>query len=305
MGMRVQALPLQPVDLPAQPAWLLHLDCDGLRQTVFGQFILIELEKPEVQAKLEMFQSLFSFDPRKQLHAVTLYSTGKATEDGLLLIYADFDADKLDTLAKSAKGYESSSHKSHTIHSWLDEKRRAKDGSKARNYAAIFGNRVVFGQRAARVADALDVLDGRVALLSTSDPLVQFGNGVNASFLVGAARKLDFPSSDPNAAILKLSKLFRMQLGEKEGQLNGAVYLEANDADVAQSMASIGQGLISLMKLQNEKPEAVKLAEALALKQDGSTVVVHCTLATDEVVSWIKKTHKKSEKKVSDEKADK
>ena len=294
----VQASPLQTADLPAEPAWLLHLDCDNLRQTVLGQFILAEMEKPKIQAKLDVFQSLFSFDPRKQLHGLTLYSTGKAPEDGVLLLYADFDAAKLETLAKSAKGYESTSHKPHTIHSWLDEKRRAKDGSKARNYAAIYGNRLIaFGQRSARVAAALDVLDGRVPALAPTDSLAQFGNGVTASFLVGAARKLDIPSSDPNAAILRLSKLGRVQLGEKDGQLNGSLHLEANDEEVAQNMASIGQGLVSLMKLQKEKPDTVKLAEALALKQHGSTLLVHCTLAADEVVGWLKsKADKKSKK---------
>ncbi len=293
-----QGSPLQHGDLPAEPAWLLHLDCDNLRQTVTGQFLLTEMEKPELKAKLEIFQSLFSFDPRHALHGLTLYGGGKAPEDGVLLLYADFEPAKLETLAKAANGYESSTHRQHTIHTWLDEKRRAKDGSRARNYAAIHGKRVVvFGQRASRVASALDVLDHTVAVLSATDPFVQFGNGANTSFLVGAARKLDFPGSDPNAAILRLSKVFRVQLGERQGQLNGLLCLEANNEEVAQNMASIGQGLVSLMKLQTDKAETAKLAEALALKQDGSAVNVSASLPAAEVVGWIKsKEHKKAEK---------
>src|SRR5215204_1383078 len=99
-----QGSPLQHADLPAEPAWLLHLDCDNLRQTVTGRFLLTEMEKPELKAKLEIFQSLFSFDPRHALHGLTLYGAGKAPEDGVLLLYADFEPAKLETLAKAANG---------------------------------------------------------------------------------------------------------------------------------------------------------------------------------------------------------
>ena len=293
-----RALPLQHTDLPAAPAWLLHLDCDALRLTVLGQYVLAEMEKPEAKAKLEVFQSLFTFDPRKQLHGVTLYSTGKTPEDGVLLLYADFDTSRLETLAKAAKQYKSSTHTQHTIHSWLDDKRRSKDGDKARNYAAIHGGRVVvFGQREGRVAEALDVLDRAVPLLSATDPLVQFGDGDNASFLVGAARKLDFANSDPNAAILKLSKMCRVQLAETQRQLTARVNLETNDEDVAQNIISIGQGLISLVKLQKEKPETLKLAESLTLKQQGANVRLQLGLPADEVVGWLKSKNRKHAEK--------
>src|SRR5262252_3017054 len=83
------ANPLQRTDVPADPAWVLHVDCDALRPTVLGQYLLSELEKPDAQDKFAAFQSIFNFDPRKQVHGLTLYSTGSAPEDGVLLVYAD------------------------------------------------------------------------------------------------------------------------------------------------------------------------------------------------------------------------
>src|SRR3954462_12454889 len=122
-GFPALAGPLQRADLPAEPAWVVHVDVDGLRPTTIGQYILTEMEKPEAQAKLAVFQSLFSFDLRTQLHGLTLYGTGNSTEDGVLLVYADFDTDKLLTLAKAAKDYQSTTHNQHTIHNWVDNKR--------------------------------------------------------------------------------------------------------------------------------------------------------------------------------------
>src|SRR6266581_4570970 len=112
--------PLNRADVPAQAAWVVHVDCDILRPTTIGQYLLTELDKPNVQAKFAAFQSIFSFDPRKQLHGFTLYSAGSSAEDSVLLLYADFDPDRLVTLAKAANGYDSVTNGQHVIHNWID-----------------------------------------------------------------------------------------------------------------------------------------------------------------------------------------
>src|SRR5438874_418009 len=77
------ATPLQRADIAADPAWVVHVDFDAARATAVGQFIVSQMDKPEVQAHFEVFQSLFSFDPRKQLHAVSLYGVSNKPEDGV------------------------------------------------------------------------------------------------------------------------------------------------------------------------------------------------------------------------------
>ena len=70
-----RAATLQRGDVSADPAWLLHLDCDGLRPTAIGQYLLAEMDKPEAKAKLDAFESIFKFDLRTQLHGITLYGS--------------------------------------------------------------------------------------------------------------------------------------------------------------------------------------------------------------------------------------
>ena len=61
------------------------------------------------------------------------------------------------------------------------------------------------------------------------------------------------------------------------GTVSATLTMEAGDEEVAGHISAIGSGLISLMKLQKEKPEAVKFAESLVLKQEGNKVLVqHC-----------------------------
>src|ERR1039458_7888595 len=127
-GLPVWAGPLQRADVAGEPAWGVPLDCDSLRPTALGQYLLAEMEKPDAQAKFEAFQTIFNFDPRKQLHGLTLYSNGKSPEDGVLMVYADFDPNRLVTMAKAGKEYENTSYKQHVIHNWVDEKKKAKQG---------------------------------------------------------------------------------------------------------------------------------------------------------------------------------
>ena len=295
------AAPLQRADVPASPTWLAHVDFDGLRPTAIGQYILGEMSKPEAQAKLAAFQAIVSLDLRTQLHGATVYSAGATPADGVVLIYADFDADRLVTLAKAANDSQNNAYKQHVIYNWIDDKKKPKNGVKPRVYAAIDGKRVVFGQREERVAQALDVLDGTTPNLASTTALPELGAAGDPSFLEAAASRFDLPSGAPNADIFRLSKQGRLQLSEAQGQIIGVLSLEANNEEVAGHMASIAQGLISLMKLQQEKPETVKLAQGLALKQDGSHVTVSLSLPATDAVEIMKadaarKAQKKAEK---------
>ncbi len=287
-GLLAVAAPLPRADIAANPAWLLHLDCDALRPTTIGQHVLAETEKPEAKAKLAALQTIINFDIRTQLHAVTLYGSSPAPEDGVLMIYADFDPARLVTLAQAAKDYQTSPHGQTVIHNWIDEKKKAKDGVQPRVYAAIQGNRVIFGQREDSVARALDVFAAGASNLASSKAFPELGLPGNAHFVEAAARKMKLPDSDPNAAILKMSQSVQLVLGESQQQFNGALTLVADSEEVAGHVHSIVQGLLSLAKLQNDKPESVKIANAISLKQEGDRVVGNLVLPAGEVVEMMK-----------------
>jgi hypothetical protein len=280
------ATQLQRADVAADSVWVLHVNCDALRPGAIGKYLLAEMEKPDAQAKLSVFQNIFSFDLRTQLHGITLYSAGSSPQDGVLIVYADFDADKLVTLAKAANDSQTSTHNGRTVYNWADDKKH--HGEKKRVYATIQGNRIIFGQRESAVSQALDVLDGSVPNLSSGKAFPQLGVAGDTTFLAGAARKLDLSQSDPNAAIFRLSKSVRLQVGEVEQHLVGTLTLEANDDEVANSMMAIAQGMVGLMKLQKDKPEAAKFLQAIALKQDGASIVLTINLPTEDVVNAMK-----------------
>jgi hypothetical protein len=298
-GMAAEAAPLRSADVPAEPAWVLHVDCDAMRSTSVGHYLIAEMEKPDAQGKLAAFQTLFSFDPRKELHGLTLYSTGKGPDDGLLLVYADFDPERLVTLAKAAKDSQSTPYKSHVIYNWLDQRKQATNGATARTYAAIAGKRlVVFAQQEKRVTEALDVLDGAVPNLSASKALPNLGTTGNGCFIEACARKLQLADSTPTAAVARLAKSLFLRVGETNRQVTATLSMEASDEGIAKQAATVVQGLLAVVKLQKDKPEAGRLAEALSLKQDGATVVATLAMPAAEVVGLLRTdTEKKAQQK--------
>lgn len=289
--------PLQRADVIADPVWVLHVDCDALKQTSLGKALLAELDKPEAQKKFAAMKAVFNVDPRKDLHGVTLYGAAKSEADGVVVAYADFDAARLVTLVEANKDYESTKHGAHTIHSWIDEKKKEKDGVKPRTYGAIYKGKVlIIGQKETRVAEALDVMDKSKPNLTTSTQFARLGADTERGFIIGAARKLDLPGNDPGATVLKQSKAFWLNVGESQGRAEAKLSLEAEDAEVARQMGDVCRGLVAIMTLQKDKPEAVKLAQGLAISQEERTVSARLSLPAEDVVTMIKaKAAKKRE----------
>ncbi len=277
------AAPIEKAHVPASPHWAVHLDCDKLKSTVLGQHVLAEMNKPEAQEKLAAFSTIFNFDPRKQLHGVTLYGTSTKPEDGILLVYADVDTARLETLVSGAKDHHVTPHKKGKIHNWLDDNKVGKDGNPQRTFAATYSSNIIaFGQSEAQVGLALDVLTKQTPALdtSTSWPF----QSTDADFLQAYTRKLELPESDPSAAVLRLTKTVRFQLGESGGNAKAVLVLSAETPEVASQISTIANGLLALLKFQKGKPEVTQLAESLTLKQDAEKLVVTLSLPAKDLI---------------------
>jgi len=174
------------------------------------------------------------------------------------------------------------------IGSWIDENKKKKDGEAQRTYGVIVGKRVLFGQQESTVEQALDVLDGNSSNLAGSSTFPQLGASEDASIIEGAAREFPLTEPGPQAVILKMSRLISLQIGESQQQVNATLNLVAKDATAANQIAAIAQGLLALVKLQQQNPAAGKIAQALQIHQDGAAITASLTLPADAVVEALK-----------------
>jgi hypothetical protein len=294
----VLAAPFNAKDVGAAPALLVHLDCDALRASTVAQAILAQ---QEVQDKLAALGAIFDFDVTKQLHGLTVYTTEAHPKDGALIVYADFDSNRLITLAKGQDGFQCSTNGTHVVYSWLQDRRKARGGERLRFYGAIAGQRVVFGHVESRVTDALEVMDGAAASFSGKKDLPG-ANAGESVLLEGVLLKFDFDNANQQAAIFKMSKSMRMKLSEAASNLTATIHLEAADTDTATQIANIGQGLLAMLKLQQADTNAMKLANALQFKQDGPAVDLTLSEPSSEMIEMIKDGQKKAGRKARDAK---
>ena len=277
--------PLRSSDVPENVAWFAHVDCDALRDNALGKFMLAEMNKPDNQSKLAVVTAIIDVDFRTQIHGLTLYAQTDFPKQPVLIVYGEFDTNRLITLAKGANEYESTQHEQHTIHSWLDQKRKMPDGSPAHVYAALPGtNMIIFGPREKAVADVLDVLDNKAANLSNNKSYSQIlKSSEPGTFLQAVGRKLDLP---PAAA--DLASHARLQVRESNEELIAQFGIGSRSEAVATNMLSIAQGITGLIKLQEKRPAVAKLAEKATLKQDGAEVLLTIVAPSEQVIEMLK-----------------
>jgi hypothetical protein len=295
-GLTAGAAPLKRADVMADPGIVVHIDFDGLRATSVGKAILADLQDPDIDSKLQAIQSIFSFDPRTQLHGATVYSTSRTPPEGVLIVYADFDSNRVVALGNFAHGYETITNGSYLIHTWIDDKAKKSDEDSGHIFAAIKDNRIILSKSEFAIVTALDVLSGKSPNLGAGKELPELGNGGKGNVVQAVVHKFDFGNKDPNAAIFKMSKIVHFELGETDDKIAAALSLEAKDADTATQISSIAQGLVALLKLQQGNTDLLKIANAVSVQQDGAIVTAKASMAVKDINDLIRSKVASAEK---------
>lgn len=158
-----QAAPMDPRAVADGATWVAHLDVDAMRASVVVQNAYREFNEkcPIAEAASPMFdvsRAMLGLDPREDLRGITLYGTQLGKEQGVLIVYATVNRALLEEKVKGARGYESSPHGPHTLHTWLYKDPRGE----RRVTGAFYKDQcLVFSGSKEDAAAALDVLDGK------------------------------------------------------------------------------------------------------------------------------------------------
>jgi hypothetical protein len=276
-ALAAHAAPVAKNQISAEANWFLHADIDQFKQTQIGKFVLQQLEQPDAQQKLNYFKALVGVDITKQLHGLTIYGQGN---EGVLLIAADFDADRVVTLAKSAKDYQSAEHGKYTIHSWIDQSKNQ------RSYGAIAGGVVILGEKSQRVENALDVIDGARPNLKGTAKFQNLGASEKSAVLLGAGTQL--PGDNPAKMVLKDVTSMTFSALESGDNFQAELQLNATNEETSHQIFTIVQGFSSLLAIQTDKPDMARMAHAISAVQNGNAIVVTLKLPVANSIQMIK-----------------
>jgi hypothetical protein len=177
---------------------------------------------------------------------------------------------------KTASGYESRQHGSHTLHSWADEHGPM---------CGVFYSPtiLVFGRTAAEVTAALDVLDGKSPSLAGKDSPLAAKVPAGAAFVgraVGLA-EAELPWKSP---LLKQSEAVATALTVSDDTVSCEVRLVAKEAEAAPQLKDVVHGAIAMLTLQfGPDPGLTELVKAVKVDVAGKTVTIAWRASIDDV----------------------
>lgn len=283
-----QAEPLNLAQIPDDAKWFAHVDVDAMRDsTVVRQFYGTCLAKHDADKHFDRFAEHFGFDPRTDLHGITLYGSKISKDEGVMIVSAAVDKQRLLQMAEKAPCHEVADYKDFKIHTWMHKK-----GKYEHKVSGAFfqDDRMVFGSTVEKVQKALDVLKGEGANLAgkKDSPLAQ-EDPAGAIFVARAVdlAEAEVPCKSP---LLKQSKLLSLVKGEHEGQWFGKGTLVTDSPEVAEQVKQIIEGIGAMVLLQHgDDPEIRDLIHQYKLSVQNSTVTLKFQASAEVVVKQVEK----------------
>jgi hypothetical protein len=289
-----QAAPLDLKQVSADAKWAVHVDFDALHASGLFQKAWKQLTEkhPEAEVHLAMAKTMWNFDPRTDLHGVTIFGTQFKRDTGVALINAKVDQARLIEFAKNAPDHRTSNYGKYEIHSWL----HAKGSRHERTFAGVMVKPevILFGASAEEVMAALDVLDGKKPNAAEKTTTLVGSIPSGAIMVAGAIglASVDLPFHCP---VAKLADSFVLAVGENKNEVFVQGHLMVKDAATAQQIKTVADGVIALASLaHHDDAEILKLIGTVKVSSDDKAVNLDGRAPVDAVWSAAEKAVKQA-----------
>ncbi len=284
------AAPFSADRVAAGAKWVAYADFDTARDTKSGEFVMGELTEGKAAERFEAFKAIFNFDPRKDIHSLTVYGTDMRGDDGIMLVDADFDKERLITLAQANDTYTKTMFGNVEIHSWIDNHHHHRCGRVNERAFSCFASdgTMILGDSSELVINALNVIEGSQPSLE-SGSLLDLSEQTGSPFFVAA---LDVPENGDipaHAAIIRQSKNVIFSVKEEDDQLRGTLVLNTDDEETALRVDAIVKGMWAMALLHEQDcPRLTELTQNLQVETKDSQVKVEVACSVDKMIEMLK-----------------
>lgn len=294
LGPPAAAEPLQPAHVSKDAKWILHWDFDTMRASTYGDdFEATWGKTPWMKSGWNWMQKRYGIQ-QGDLHGATMYGDSYREHRGTLVLYADFDRQKIVEVIESQPGFKTAKYLGYTLYTWNVEgkgKAYEKDAEKKRamTVTAAFHSPTValMSSDEVQVKSALDRMNGRQPnIAGMSTPLLRTPPA--GSFFYGAAIHLEGlqQRKDHSFAVLQKLKECWMACGEKPQEITFCqAHFVGHDAEVVSKLKEVAEGLRAMIDLQipDDFKLAHRLIDNLKIKLDGSMLNLAWTGTTEDV----------------------
>ena len=276
-----QAAKVDKINISKDSKFVAHLDLDAFRASEIGTTMLKKMRQEEGKEKLDALIEIIGFDPLTAIQSATLSGNGEE-DNGILVVRHKATSTKLLAFMKMDEHYRKTEHGKHEIHGAGDR------GDGERGYVSFVSDTTaVLAPNRELAAKAIDLVNGKGAAKKLPPSLVSIGKDTKNAFLVAYADVSAISDID-DENIKQMAKEASLVLGESDGKLILSLAVDAYDADTAEQMEAMVNGLIGFARLgQEENPEIKGILKGLKVTRNEATVSIHFAIGVDKFFELI------------------
>ena len=279
----VQAAKIDKANISNDAKFVVHLDLDAFRASKIGITLLEKIRKDEGGEKLNALAELIGFDPLSAIHGATMFGNGEE-DNGILVVKHKADNTKLLAFMKLDEYYRKTKHGKHEIHGAGDR------GDGKRGYISfVNATTAVLAASRELAAEGIDLVNGKgAAVKQIPTSLVSADKKAKNAFLVAYANVEDLKEHIDNETVNQMAKRVAFVMGESDEKFILSISVDALDADAAENMENMVNGLIGFARLnQDENPEVKDILKGLKVTRNEENVSVHFSVGVNKLFELI------------------
>ncbi len=279
----VQAAKIDKANISNNAKFVVHLDLEAFRASKIGITLLEKIRKDEGGEKLNALAELIGFDPLSAIHGATMFGNGEE-DNGILVVKHKADNTKLLAFMKLDEHYRKTEHGKHEIHGAGDR------GDGKRGYVSfVNATTAVLAASRELAAEGIDLVNGKgAAVKQIPTSLVSADKKAKNAFLVAYANVEDLKEHIDNETVNQMAKRVAFVMGESDEKFILSISVDALDADAAENMENMVNGLIGFARLnQDENPEVKDILKGLKVTRNEENVSVHFSVGVNKLFELI------------------
>jgi hypothetical protein len=286
IGVAAQADALNKEHISPDAKWLVHIDCDNLRQSQIGAFLLTNVLAPKVaEATGELKFNVTNLLQR--ISSITAYGRDFMAgpgATGVLLINSDSETQKAlegllvaQILANTNGPVKKLEDHEPPLYSFANQ---------------VFispqkGGPIVISKSEAQIDATRELLAGKGPSLASTKTFGDFPVVANSFFFLGVADALSLPNSIPaQAKVLQMANGGRVALGEHGDQVFLDLALRGKTAEVSREIQQVIEGMVALVSLgQPDNPDLMDLAKSTKVSCVDQLITISLEYPTGKVLA--------------------
>jgi hypothetical protein len=284
--------------IPADAVWVAHMDCEALRASKVGRFVLENRDRLHIDSGgIDEVRAELGFDPVQDILSLTAYGTDRDPDDGQVLIVVttqaadtalerlsgrcDVKVEKID-----AEGYSlhliSSGGERHLVHV-------AATDRPDRRIVTLAGDQE-------HLIAALRVAGGRAPSLAAGMGLLARPPRAGSMVFVSASRLDGMDDVEPASEILRLSEGLVADVAERDGALLAEVTVSAASEEAARNIGDVVRGMAALGTLAaGREPDLAplrELARSLSVETDRQRVTLSVRFPVEALIDLLQEAQR-------------